>query len=72
MAQEQRAMREPERVPVEEAVGKVRTGEVPLVCAYEDESRCRRMRLEGAMTLGEFTSILPEFPKDREIIFYCA
>jgi hypothetical protein len=43
-----------------------------LVCAYEDEDRCRLLRLEGSLTLGELRSRLPELPLDQEMIFYCA
>jgi hypothetical protein len=46
--------------------------EVELVCAYEDEEKCRSMLLAGAQTLAEFRRRLEEVPKDREIVFYCA
>jgi hypothetical protein len=60
------------RINPEEAYRKVKSGEAILVCAYDDEATCQTMRLEAALSLGEFQKRLPEIPKDREIIFYCA
>ena len=64
-------MAEARRVKPQEARRKVQAGEVLLVCAYENEEMCDRMRLEGAMTLGELNSRLSGIPKEQEIIFYC-
>ena len=47
-------------------------GEALLVCAYEDESKCGRIKLEGAISLAEFQRLAGSLPKDKEIIFYCA
>lgn len=52
-----------------EARRKLEQGSAVLVCAYDDEDRCRAMRIEGAMTLGEFRT---SPPRDKEVIFYCA
>ncbi len=41
-----------------------------LVCAYENEAKFRRARLEGAISLGTLNSMLPSLSKDAEIIFY--
>jgi hypothetical protein len=65
-------MAEVERIEAEEARGKVQSGEALLVCAYEDEAKCGSMRLEGAMTWGEFTRKMASLPKDGEVILYCA
>jgi hypothetical protein len=65
-------MAEVPRIGVEEARHKVAAGEALLVCAYPDEAKCNRMRLEGSITLSELQSRLPSFAKDQEIIFYCA
>jgi hypothetical protein len=65
-------MAEVERISAEDARRKVQSGEALLVCAYEDESKCAGIRLEGALSLREFRSMLPSLPKDRETIFYCA
>lgn len=63
-------MSEVARIGPEEARRKVNNGAL-LVCAYEDEEKCRNVRLRGALTLGEFESKLSSISKDTEIIFYC-
>ena len=65
-------MAEPIRITPEETRQKVTDGTALLVCAYEDDERCRQMHLQGAILLTEFKSKLPELPKNQEIIFYCA
>lgn len=60
------------RISPEEVRRKITSGSALLVCAYEDDEKCRRLHLEGAMFLTEFRSKLPALPKDQEIIFYCA
>lgn len=64
-------MVEAKRVKPQEARRKVQAGEALFVCGYDSEEMCQGMRLEGAMTFGEFSAKLPEIEKDREIIFYC-
>jgi hypothetical protein len=56
---------------VVEARQRVRGG-VLLVCAYEDEGKCQRLKLEGARTLREVERQMATLPRDQEIIFYCA
>ena len=65
-------MAEPIRITPEETRQKAVAGTALLVCAYEDDERCRQMHLQGAMLFSEFKSKLAELPKDQEIIFYCA
>jgi hypothetical protein len=65
-------MSEPERIPPEETHQKVKTGQALLVCAYGDEEKCKKMRLEGAISLSEFQLRFPSLAQDQEIIFYCA
>ena len=60
------------RINPEEAYRKVKSGEALLVCAYDDEATYQTMRLDMAIFLGEFQKRLPEIPKEKEIIFYCA
>jgi hypothetical protein len=60
------------RIGPEEAYRHVKSGEAILVCAYDDEATFQNMRLDMAISLGEFQKLLPEIPKEREIIFYCA
>ena len=64
-------MTEPKRVTPEEADQKLKAGKAILVCAYEDESKFKMMRLQGAISFSEFKSKLPSMSKDQEIIFYC-
>ncbi len=65
-------MAEPIRVAPEEVRDRVTSGSALLVCAYEDEEKCRKVHLEGAISLTEFKLKLPTLAKDQEIIFYCA
>ena len=60
------------RIGPEEAYRKVKSGEAILVCAYDDETSFEKMRLDMALSLGEFRKLLPGLPKEREIIFYCS
>ena len=64
-------MADPERINPKEAHEKSRGGAL-LVCAYDDDERCRKLHLEGAISFTEFKSKLPSLSKDREVIFYCA
>ena len=61
-----------ERISPDEARRKTQSGQALLVCAYEDEDKCRRMNLQGAIPLRELREKLPTLPRDRELIFYCA
>ena len=63
-------MREPERVTPDKVYERLKSGALLLVCAYEDESKFRQMHLEGAISLNEFKTKLPELSGDQEIIFY--
>jgi hypothetical protein len=63
-------MTEPKRITPEEVREKLKSGNVLLVCAYEDEAKFRRMQLEGAISFNEFKSKLPSLSKDQEIVFY--
>jgi hypothetical protein len=58
------------RVSVEDARRKVKAGEALLVCAYGDEAKCRKLNLEGSISLSTFESRVGALPKSREIIFY--
>jgi rhodanese-related sulfurtransferase len=65
-------MDEPRRVTPKDIYPKVQSGETLLVCAYDDEAKCRRLHLQGAISLTELKPRLPNLPKDQEIVFYCA
>jgi hypothetical protein len=63
-------MAEAERIDVERAAERVRTGDALLACAYDDEEKCRRLALRGSISLAELRD--RDVSRDREIIFYCA
>jgi rhodanese-related sulfurtransferase len=56
----------------EQARRDVASGKALLVCAYDDEEKCRQYRLANALSLAELKAREATLPKDREIIFYCA
>jgi hypothetical protein len=60
------------RLSPQETRQRVTSGSALLVCAYEDDEKCNRLRLEGAISLTEFKSKVSGLSKDEEIIFYCA
>jgi len=60
------------RMSPEQAYQNVKAGQAILVCAYDDEASFQKMRLDMAISFGEFRKRLPTLPKDQEIIFYCA
>jgi hypothetical protein len=64
------AMADIVRVGVEEARRKVTAGQALLVCAYEDEAKCRMLNLDGSISLSTFESRVGSLSKSREIIFY--
>lgn len=59
-----------ERIDAERARERVRSGEALLVCAYDDEEKCRGFGLAEALTLAELRA--RDVPRDREIVFVCA
>lgn len=59
-----------ERVSPERVREKVQSGNALLICAYDDDGKYGKMRLQGSIALREFKSGISEIPKDREIIFY--
>jgi hypothetical protein len=63
-------MTEPKRIRPEEVYPKLKSGKALLVCAYEDDSRFKKMQLQGAISFHDFKSRLPSLSKDQEIVFY--
>ena len=61
-----------ERVQVEQARREVEAGRALLVCAYDDESKCRELRLENAITLHDLQRRADSVPRNQALIFYCA
>lgn len=64
-------MAEVERINVEEARRKTKSGDALLVCAYDDEEKCEAMKLEGSISLADIEARLASVPRDQEILFYC-
>ena len=60
------------RVSVEDARRKVQANQALLVCAYEDEAKCRMVNLEGSISLTSFQARAGSLPKTQEVIFFCA
>jgi hypothetical protein len=58
------------RIGVEEARRKVQRGQALLVCAYDDEDKCNKIKLEGSISLKALETSPPS--KEQELIFYCA
>jgi len=63
-------MADPVRITADVARAKVLSRQAVLVCAYEDEEKFKKARLEGAVSLIEFRDMIATLPKDQEIIFY--
>jgi hypothetical protein len=60
------------RIGVEQAHQRVAAHQALLVCAYDDDAKCRMVNLEGSIPLTSLQSRLASLPKTQEIIFYCA
>ena len=65
-------MADVERISAEEARRRVDAKRALLVCAYEDEAKCRAVNLDGSVSLTSFQSKAASMPKSQEIIFFCA
>ena len=61
-----------ERISVEDAHKKLKENRALLVCAYEDEAKCRMLNLDGSISLTRFQREAASLPKSQEIIFFCA
>jgi hypothetical protein len=60
------------RISVEQARKDNKANQALLVCAYEDEEKCRKVNLDGSISLTSFQSRVGSLPKSQEIVFYCA
>jgi hypothetical protein len=60
------------RIDPVEARRDVASGKALLVCAYEDEEKCRRYGVAGALSFTEWQAQAAASPRDREVVFYCA
>jgi hypothetical protein len=43
-----------------------------LICAYDDEAKCRAIRIPGSISYRELNEQLASFGRDKELVFYCA
>lgn len=59
-------MRDIERVSPVFVREKVQTGNALLACAYDDDGKYWRLRLEGSIPLSEFKSAVSGIAKDNE------
>ena len=65
-------MSEINRISVQDAHEEVTSGRALLVCAYEDEEKCKQVALEGSLSLTRFQERAPTLPRNQELIFFCA
>jgi rhodanese-related sulfurtransferase len=61
-----------QRVDAQQAHTKAKSNQALLVCAYEDEAKCRMLNLDGSVSFANFKSRVNSLPKSQEIIFYWA
>ena len=59
-----------ERTSAQQARAKTKANKALLVCAYEDEAKCRMLNLEGSISFASLQSRVASLPKTQEIIFY--
>ena len=59
-----------ERISAQLAHAKTKANQALLVCAYEDDAKCKMLNLEGSMSFTSFKSRVQSLPKSQEIIFY--
>ena len=59
-----------QRISVQDAHTKTKANQALLVCAYEDEAKCRMLNLDGSISFTSLQSRAASLPKTQEIIFY--
>ena len=59
-----------ERVSPERVREEVNSGNALLVCAYDNDDKYGKMRLDGSIALSKFKSEVSAIAKNKEIIFY--
>ena len=59
-----------ERVSPERVREEVNSGNALLVCAYDNDYKYGKMRLDGSIALSKFKSEVSAIAKNKEIIFY--
>ncbi len=61
----------PGRVSAAEVRERLSSSDALLVCAYEDQDKCEKLRLAGALTFNELKAMVTSLSSARELIFYC-
>ena len=59
-----------ERISAQQTHTKAKSNQALLVCAYEDEAKCRMLNLDGSISFTNFKSRVDSLTKSQEIIFY--
>ena len=59
-----------ERISAQQAQTKIKSNQALLVCAYDDQAKCRKLNLEGSISFASLQSRTASLPKTQEIIFY--
>jgi hypothetical protein len=63
-------MSKPKRISPDETRREMKSGDLTLVCAYDDDEKFERNALDGAIALSEFRTRLPTLSKSEKIAFY--
>jgi hypothetical protein len=59
-----------ERISAQQTHTRAESNQALLVCAYEDEAKCRMVNLEGSISFTSFKSRVNSLPMSQEVIFY--
>ena len=59
-----------QRISVQQENAKTNANQALLVCAYEDEAKCKMFNVEGSISFTSFKSRAQSLSKSQEIIFY--
>ena len=59
-----------QRISAQQAHAKTKANQALLVCAYEDEAKCRMLNLDESISFASLQSRAASLPKTQEIIFY--
>ena len=59
-----------ERISAQQAHAKTKANQALLVCAYEDDAKYQRLKLDGSISFASLQSRAASLPKTQEIIFY--
>jgi hypothetical protein len=65
-------MKKPKGIDPTQAREKVQAGQATLVCAYDHEEKCRKILLDGSITMKQLKASIDRRSKDEELVFYCA